>query len=748
MEGHCWPASSAIYFRMNKEFEYNLDHLLAELRRIDLKLRLQVVKLREEGMAVGEDKLRGLYISEDDIDAFMGSSVFTPGAGRLPSDNSAQLMLAESLKRLEVEISQRKTEGYGEGEEPRLPQLERLFGLSAFEVDTLLACLLPELDLSYQRLYGYLQDDITKSNPTVDLVLHLLCDSFEQRVMAREAFIPEAPLVRNHLLRLSDDGASRKSLLLNRSLQVDERVIGYLLGTGQIDARLLPMAILVHPEVELQDVVVPDDTRLRLTELAARFLEKGLVGYFRGGYGVGKQTTAEALCRELGVPLLRIDIGCLLTADIAPELAITLIFREGLLQNAAIYFDAFDAVFNDEGGIKSPYERLISEIEKYPGWVFMAGDKVFQPRDFLNSRPLVYIDFPMPSYAVRQRLWERQWNGRSQLPPGVDFADLAGKFRLSGGQIGDAAAMARNLALWREPGTDMVTEEDLYLACRQQFGQRLNTLASKLQSRYDWGDIVLPRDKMTQLSEICSYVEHYHTIYENWGFGNKHSRGRGLSVLFAGPSGTGKTMAAEIMANRLGLDLYRIDLSTVVSKYIGETEKNLDHIFREGEPSNAILFFDEADAIFGKRSEVRDSHDRYANIEIAYLLQKIEEYEGVVILATNLHKNIDEAFARRIKFTVEFPMPDEADRYRIWQRIFPGEAPLSQSTDLSFLARQFKISGGNIKNIALAAAFLAAEGGGEITMETLIRATKREYQKIGRLCTESEFGRYFELVKT
>jgi SpoVK/Ycf46/Vps4 family AAA+-type ATPase len=206
-------------------------------------------------------------------------------------------------------------------------------------------------------------------------------------------------------------------------------------------------------------------------------------------------------------------------------------------------------------------------------------------------------------------------------------------------------------------------------------------------------------------------------------------------------------MAAEIIANKLGLDLYKIDLATIVSKYIGETEKNLDRVFRAGESSNAILFFDEADALFGKRSEVRDSHDRYANIEVAYLLQKMEEYDGMVILATNLRKNIDEAFARRLQFMVEFPHPDESDRYRIWQGMFPREAPVAEDTDLSFLARQFKITGGNIKNIALAAAFLAAEDGGCITMEKLIRATKREYQKIGKLCTEDDFAHYFELVK-
>jgi SpoVK/Ycf46/Vps4 family AAA+-type ATPase len=206
-------------------------------------------------------------------------------------------------------------------------------------------------------------------------------------------------------------------------------------------------------------------------------------------------------------------------------------------------------------------------------------------------------------------------------------------------------------------------------------------------------------------------------------------------------------MASEIIANELGLDLYKIDLSTVISKYIGETEKNLDRIFTEARNSNSILFFDEADAVFGKRSEVRDSHDRYANIEVAYLLQKMEEYDGIVILATNLRKNLDEGFARRMHFSVEFPLPEEPDRLHIWQCIFPREAPLAGSLDLNFMARQFKVTGGNIKNIALGAAFLAAGDGATIKMEHLIRATKREYQKIGRLCTDVDFAKYFDLVK-
>jgi len=391
---------------------------------------------------------------------------------------------------------------------------------------------------------------------------------------------------------------------------------------------------------------------------------------------------------------------------------------------------------------------MIPELESYPQWVFLAGEKGWQPRGVLDTKPFINVEFPIPPYSIRKQLWERHWPNGTPLATDVDLSDLASKFRLSGGQIDDAVAMARSLALWRNPENSQVTNKDLYSACRQQSGYRLNTLAQQIHPQYHWDDIILPRDQKELLLETCSYIKHYHTVYDNWGFGRKLSRGKGLNILFAGPSGTGKTMAAEIMANELGLDLYKIDLSAIVSKYIGETEKNLDRIFREGQNSNAILFFDEADALFGKRSEVRDSHDRYANIEIAYLLQKMEVYEGMVILATNLRKNMDEAFARRMHFTLEFPIPEEADRYRIWQGVFPREAPLKNSIDLTFMARQFKITGGNIKNIALSAAFLAAENGGNISMENLIRGTKREYQKMGKLCTEGDFAHYFELVKS
>jgi SpoVK/Ycf46/Vps4 family AAA+-type ATPase len=284
--------------------------------------------------------------------------------------------------------------------------------------------------------------------------------------------------------------------------------------------------------------------------------------------------------------------------------------------------------------------------------------------------------------------------------------------------------------------------QELFTASRAQSSGRLNSLAHKIRSTYSWDDIVLPANQISMLREICIQVRHRRTVLERWGFDRHLAMGKGVNVLFAGPSGTGKTMAAEIIAADLGLELYKVDLATMVSKYIGETEKNLDRVFTAAREANAILFFDEADAIFGKRSEVKDAHDRYANIEVGYLLQKMEEYDGVVILSTNLRKNLDDAFVRRLHVAVDFPFPEEADRLRIWRKVFPPDAPLAEDIDLQFLARRFKLAGGNIRNIALLAAYLAAEDGSVITMEHVVRAVKREYQKLGKLVTEAEFGVY------
>jgi SpoVK/Ycf46/Vps4 family AAA+-type ATPase len=291
-----------------------------------------------------------------------------------------------------------------------------------------------------------------------------------------------------------------------------------------------------------------------------------------------------------------------------------------------------------------------------------------------------------------------------------------------------------------------VTESDILKACQSTSSQTLRQFATLLTTHYQWSDLVLPADHQQQLQEVASYLRHHEALCGDWGFGKKHALSRGVNLLFSGPSGTGKTMAAGILARDLGLELYRIDLSTVVSKYIGETEKHLSRIFDAAELGNAMLFFDEADALFGKRSEVKEAHDRYANIEVNYLLQKLEEHNGVVILASNLSKHLDDAFQRRLQFTVIFPIPEHAERVAIWRQVFPEEAPLAHDIDFDFLARRFKLTGGSIKNIALTAAFFARAEGSMIGMPHIIIAVKREFQKMGRLCQKSDFGDYYGLV--
>jgi len=731
---------------LGRSFNSSLEHLFAELTRVDLKLRIQVLQASTRDSYWERDELRGLYVSDRELSDLVNTG-FNPGqssASTIKTDPGYQSLL-QVMEEREREIELGKAESIHNGIVLRLERLVDMFFLSTFEKDVLLLCLLPELDLKYEKLFGYIQDDVTRKRPTVALSLEILCSSLQNRLLKRRVFSVESSLLRHRLITIDDNAPGRQASLLAKSLRIDSRVCDYLLGSDEIDSSLLPFVNKIAPRKTLDDIVLSGDIKRRLSRLTDVHSNEhySLTWYFYGAVGTGKRSTAEALCNKLGIGLLIVDANLMLQTGIPFEIAVGLLHREAMMQNSALYWDNFNALFAD--GLALQLNIAASQIENHCGLVFFAGNKLTDIKvDWLN-RTVIPVEFPVPDYGQREQLWRIYLNGQAEALGGT-VRDLAGKFQLSGGQISGAISTARNLAMWN--GCGVITADELHHSCRRRSNEKLGELARKIEPKYVWNDIVLPHDQFEQLRDVCNYVKYRPLVYEEWGFYQKLSLGKGLNVLFAGPSGTGKTMAAEIIANELGLDLYKIDLAMVVSKYIGETEKNLDRIFKEAQDSNSILFFDEADAVFGKRSEVRDSHDRYANIEIAYLLQRMEEYQGIVILATNFYKNLDEAFARRMHFSVEFPLPEEEDRYRIWQRAFPGAAPLSGDVDLIFMARQFRITGGNIKNIALSAAFLAADNGGSITMESLIHATKREYQKIGRLCTEGDFDRYFELIKS
>jgi SpoVK/Ycf46/Vps4 family AAA+-type ATPase len=344
----------------------------------------------------------------------------------------------------------------------------------------------------------------------------------------------------------------------------------------------------------------------------------------------------------------------------------------------------------------------------------------------------------MPSFAERREAWER-------LAGAPDARDVAAKFRLSLEQI--RAATEVSVVVARADGRDRPVPADLDLGARHASSSKLGELAARLTPGWRWDDLVLPERQRDLLRSISAYLRHRDRVLSDWGYERTVARTQGIKVLFAGESGTGKTMGAQVLASELGLDLFRVDLATVVSKYIGETEKNLERIFAAADGSNAILFFDEADALFGKRSEVSDSHDRYANIEVAYLLQRMEAYPGAVILATNFKRNIDDAFLRRLDVVVDFPFPEAPDRRRIWERLLPEQAPVADDIDLDFLAAQFKLSGGAIRNCSLGAAFHAADEDEPIAMRHLVLAVAQEYAKQGRLTLEADFAGFHDLVR-
>ncbi|HWN43891.1 MAG TPA: AAA family ATPase [Thermoanaerobaculia bacterium] len=715
-------------------YKSSLEHVLAELERIDLLIRVQVERAR--GTLQDQGELQGLYISEQELDALLAEPAGLPRWAAVPHRPE----VVEALGRLAQGIGERKAEATVE---LRLEELARRFELTPFDLDALLVTLAPEVDLRYERLFAYLQDDVTKRRPSFDLVLNLLCPTFEAKLASRSRFSGQAPLLRHRLVEPFDDPSRPQPPLLARYLRADARVAAWLFGDDGIDGRLAPYARRVEPAARLEEIVQEPALKERLLALAGQ--EGNRVLYLQGPFGVGKETTAEALCRELGVLLLTVDLERLLAApEDTFETAVELAGREAVLQGAALFWNGFDLLLaDDKAGRRGRFLAALEALKEYRGLTFLAGESGWEPSDALHGTAFTRVELPVPGHSERLELWLRALPEAKTL----DLDSIAAKFRFTAGRIRDSAATARSLARARDPQGGTITEADLYAACRLQSSQKLATLAQKIVPRYRWDDIVLPAGRMEQLREICNMLRFRSRVYEDWGFGGKLAMGKGLNVLFSGPSGTGKTMAAEILGSDLGLDLYKIDLSTVISKYIGETEKNLSRIFDEGRASNAILFFDEADAVFGKRTEVKDAHDRYANIEVSYLLQRMEEYEGMVILASNLRKNMDEAFVRRLHFTIEFPFPAENDRRRIWDGLWPAALPRSTDLDLDFMARRFEIPGGNIRNIALASAFLAASDGGVVTMAHLIRATQREYQKMGKVVLSGEFGEYEGLTE-
>jgi AAA+ superfamily predicted ATPase len=687
-----------------------------------------VSRARAQGLDP-DDEFRGLYISEGQVDALLdyevGQNLWSNTNGRPDESDEWPEMINQARDHWQSRTEVSRSAGIV----LPLDGITQRFGLDSTEIDILLITLAPEIDPRYERLFAYLQDDVTKKRPSVDLILNLLTSSFENKLRLRHLFTDEGKLIKSRLLIRFANGSDREPTLLAHYMRPAGRVVEHMLGFPGLDDRLMGSAILDNPAGALTARRLRDELVGRLDLATEEGLSTGTMPMlaFFGGYGVGKRAAANYISQKLQRPLIVVNLQNLSNSDIGLLDGLRLVLRDALLTGASLYLHQWDSVVQDD----RPPDDLFQMLLDYQGLVIVAGEKSWQPAGDQRIRRILRVSFDKADFEHRLQSWQHHLDGQN-----LQLFELANQFQFSPGQIDDAMATALDYANWqREP----LTEQDLFAASRAHSNQKLAALATKIAPRYDWKDIVLPPDTIAQLREMVNTVRQKPMVYGEWGFGRKLALGKGLNALFAGESGTGKTMAADILAGQLGQDLYKIDLSMLVSKYIGETEKNLNRVFTEAQTSNAILFFDEADAIFGKRSEVKDSHDRYANIEISYLLQRMEAYDGVVILATNLRANLDEAFTRRLHFIVEFPFPEAVDREVIWQVNFPTETPLAPDLDFKLLAERYRITGGNIRNIIMAAAFLAAEKNTPVGMSHLLHGARREYQKMGRLIDEYLF---------
>ncbi|MEV7603445.1 ATP-binding protein [Kitasatospora sp. NPDC089797] len=678
------------------------DHLWERLHRVEQRVRVAV----HERRAVDpdpDDPYRGQYLGPEAVERILDSAAATGLGGGADGVTAAPPPGS------------------------RLAGLGAAFGLLPVDLDLLMVALAPELDTRFEQLYGYLNDDLTRRRPTVGLALELC--GLPGAGPGRFRFAGRSPLIAGGLLEITEP----ERPLLSRILRVPDRVTAHLLGDDQPDDALAGLARRAAPAADPAAVTEPVE-QVRSAAAAA-----GGPVYLldRSGHA---GPLAEAALAAGGRPPLVVDAAELAARPSAALLRA--LAREARLGGGGVVLGPLDRLEPEQPERAALLRDLCARLADVP--LVVHGPQVWDP-DWTRESPVVVTVAP-PDGTARAGQWARAL-AAAGTPLGPELTDglaeAVAAYRLDGEKLGRAVTVAaRTAAAAGRP----VGAEDLRAAVRGQNAAGLARLARRIEPSVGWSDLVLPDPTAARLRELVLRARHRDQVLGQWRMRPGGGRGNGVIALFAGESGTGKTMSAEVVAAELGMELYVVDLSTVVDKYVGETEKNLERIFSEAAQVNGVLLFDEADALFGKRSQVKDAHDRHANVETAYLLQRMESFSGIALLTTNLRANLDEAFTRRLDVIAEFPLPDQAQRRLLWDRCLGPRLPRGDDLDLDFCARQFELTGGSIRACAVSAAYLAAGTGTPLGMAQLVGAVVGEYRKLGRLVLESEFGPWLAVL--
>ena len=624
------------------------------------------------------------------------------------------------------------------------------FHLSTFEADVLFLGAAPSIDATFKSKIVALHQNFALSQVDVGLAIALFSQNFAQKIEFRASFLPDAKLIANHLCELAPrPGAESK--LQELCITVPSRVMSHILGT-ETEFDFKGFSRILWSSTTLDQVMMPEKQRTQVMTLVNEYerclaLKKtwhfeeiggggqNIILLFSGPSGTGKTLMAQAIANSLKRPLLLVDAHEL-QANHALEDNLDLLFREARLQRAILLFDDCELIFSNRLQGNRDLPLLLAALDAYEGLVILTTNLPTELDPALDRRVTLHVDFEILPAKLRENIWRIHIPAQMTLNEDVNLHELADKYEFSGGTIRNSVVVAMNHALAQATLTGGPLVLDMTMleaAAKTQIRNKIKKLADKTLTTLTLDDLVLPKKVKEQIRSLIASVRNRRTIFEEWGFGTKITKGRGICALFRGDSGTGKTLSAEIISNELGMTLYRVRIPAIISKYVGETEKNLERCFREAAASGALLLFDEADSIFSKRTEVKDSNDRYSNMEVNLLLQEVERFEGVVILTTNLDAAIDDAFERRLNHKIDFPFPEARSRSRIWKRLLPATAPLADDIDYETLGKDLELSGGNIKNAVIRAAYRAAEQDRLIDMELLEESGLQEYREMGKL---------------